>query len=129
MGADSTVAPSLRQGSDLPAAAQRRQSFPTLLPPLTSVIKGRGKSRGEGCALIAFHGREEKAAARPEGPRRRSALCCLLERETFEGRYTFVVSRYRRMHVLMQTRSSVFRCTRTRTHARTVAEQQNTSVL
>lgn len=37
---------------------------------LSSVIKGRGKSRGDGWALIAFHDDEEGAAACPEGPRR-----------------------------------------------------------
>lgn len=53
------------------AVAQQRQSF-SALPPLllSSVIKGRGKSRGEGWALIVFHGREERAAACPEGLRR-----------------------------------------------------------
>lgn len=67
--ADSTTALSLQQGWDVPAAVQRRQSFPVLLLLLSSVIKGRGKSRGDGCALIAFHGREEKATACPGGPR------------------------------------------------------------
>lgn len=56
-------------GCDKLAAAQQRQSSSVLLP-LSSVIKGRGKSRGEGWALIAFHGREERAAACPEGQRR-----------------------------------------------------------
>lgn len=74
MEGDSTAAPSPRRGQGLPAAARRRQPFPAPLLLLSSVIKGRGKSRGEGCALIAFHGREEKAAAGPEGPRRCSAL-------------------------------------------------------
>ncbi|KAK5897224.1 hypothetical protein CesoFtcFv8_010303 [Champsocephalus esox] len=63
-------APALRLGCALLTAAQRRQSFPVLLPLPSSVIKGRGKSRGEGSALIAFHGREERAAACPEGLRR-----------------------------------------------------------
>lgn len=35
-------------GCDMLAATQRRQSFSVLLPLLSSVIKGRGKSRGEG---------------------------------------------------------------------------------
>lgn len=61
----------LRLGCDMLAVAQRRQSFSVLLLPLlSSVIKGRGKSRGDGWALIAFHGREERAAACPEGLRR-----------------------------------------------------------
>lgn len=93
---------------------RRRQSFPTLLLLLSSVIKGRGKSRGEGCALIAFHGREEKAAARPEGPRRCSALCCLLERETLAGSYAFVVSRYRHVHVRSRTGAPAHCATHTR---------------
>lgn len=68
-------------GCDMLAVAQRRQPFSVLLLPLrllSSVIKGRGKSRGEGWALIAFHGREEGASACPGGPRRCWALCCLL---------------------------------------------------
>lgn len=56
-------------GCDMLAVAQWRQSFSVLLPLLSSVIKGRGKSRGEGWALIAFHGRKERAAACPEGLR------------------------------------------------------------
>ncbi|CAF99086.1 unnamed protein product [Tetraodon nigroviridis] len=78
------AAPWLHRGWDVAAAAQRRQPFPALLPLLSSVITGRGKSRGGGCALIAFHGREEKATARPEGRRRCRALCCLLQRETMQ---------------------------------------------
>lgn len=66
-----TQAPCL--GYEMLAAAQRRQPFSVLL--LTSVIKGRGKSRGEGWALIAFHGGEEGAAAHPGGLRRCWALC------------------------------------------------------
>lgn len=61
--ADSRATPALHQGWDVPAAAQRRQPFPVLLPLLSSVIKGGGKSRGDGCALIAFHGREEKSSS------------------------------------------------------------------
>lgn len=59
-------------GCDVLAAAQQRQSFSTLVLPLrllSFVIKGRGKSRGAAWALIAFHGREEGAAACLEGPR------------------------------------------------------------
>lgn len=52
--------PALRLGCDMLAVAQRRQPFSVLLPLLSSVIKGRGKSRGEGWALIGFHGREER---------------------------------------------------------------------
>lgn len=91
-----------------------RQPLPVLLLLLSSVIKGGGKSRGEGCALIAFHGREEKAAARPEGPRRCSALCCLLERETLAGSYAFVVSRYRHVHVPSRTGAPAHSATHTR---------------
>lgn len=59
--------PALSLGCDMLAAAQQRHSFSVLL---SSVIKGRGKSRGKGWALIAFHGREERAAACPGGLRR-----------------------------------------------------------
>lgn len=66
-----SVDPTPHQGCDMLVVAQLRQSFSELLLLLSSVIKGRVKSRGKGWDLIAFHGCKERAAACPEGLR-----CC-----------------------------------------------------
>lgn len=84
-------------GCDGLAVAQRRQSFSVLLLLLSSVIKGRGKSRRESWALIAFHGREERAAVCPEGLRRCWALSPPAplpppRQEPFQGRHAHLFS-------------------------------------
>lgn len=114
----------LHLGCDMLAVAQRRQSFSVLLL-LSSVIKGRGKSRGGGWALIAFHGREERAAACPEGLRRCWALCCLLcppDGSCSRKTHTFVLARH--WHTHAHTHVNILKHILLHTHARSHTHTQ-----